>query len=90
MKKLTIILALLLSGCSGPDEVREHLESQGMTNIRFRGYDLFSCESKHIYAHRFAAETDGVDNLVIVCAEDGFKNPDVRPISSKFTKGDFR
>lgn len=76
---LIVLIGFLISACSEPNKVRAFLEENEYTEIRMGGYDLGSCESKHIYAQQFTA-TNRFGGRVkgIVCADIEFKEPLIR------------
>ena len=55
MKKLLIIAAILLSGCTQVDRSTEVLGSAGYTNIQITGYAVFGCDEKDSFHTGFKA-----------------------------------
>ena len=64
-----IPLALVLSGCTSPDNATKALEAYGYTDIQITGYDFFGCDSKDDDFHTgFTATENGHKVTGVVCA----------------------
>lgn len=55
MKKLIIILAIALAGCTSPDKSFQTLEAAGYKNIQMTGYSFFGCDEKDSFHDGFTA-----------------------------------
>lgn len=78
MKRLLLLIALVLAGCTQPEHARKVLEAQGLTNIVITGYSAFSCSDNDTFATGFeATSVNGARVKGTVC-EGMLKNATVR------------
>lgn len=79
MKKLLLIAALGLMGCTDAENAQKLLEKQGYTDIQIKGYTLFGCSEKDFQRTEFKAKTiTGQDIEGVVCSGLFFKASTVR------------
>ncbi len=55
MKKILLVVAVLLSGCTSSSEAMRALESTGYSNINITGYRFFLCDDKDTFSTGFEA-----------------------------------
>jgi hypothetical protein len=78
MKKLLIIAAILLTGCTSQDKSFKALEASGYTNINMTGYSFFGCGDKDTFRDGFTATgANGKQISGVVCA-GWFKGATIR------------
>lgn len=69
MKKVMLIMALVLSGCSSHDNTVHTLQAAGYTNITTDGYSFFGCGKDDTYHTKFTATgPTGVRVNGVVCS----------------------
>ena len=65
---LVAISAVLLVGCSKPEEARKVLKSQGYSDIKITGYKVFGCADGDTWSTGFIAKSVvGIETKGIVC-----------------------
>jgi hypothetical protein len=78
MKKLLIIAAILLTGCTSQDQSNRALGSAGYTNIQFTGYHIFGCDKNDSFHTGFKATgVNGKPVEGVVCS-GWFKGATIR------------
>ena len=78
MKKLIIVIAILLSGCTAADKSYRALEGAGYTQIQMNGYAFFGCDEKDLFHDSFTARgATGKPVSGVVCA-GWFKGATIR------------
>lgn len=69
MKRLLLVIALMVAGCTQPEKARAVLAAQGLTDIKITGYSAFSCSKDDNYATGFeATSVNGTKVKGTVCA----------------------
>lgn len=62
------VFAILMSGCTKPDESTRALEASGYRDIVITGYDIFGCDEKDLFHTSFkAVGADGKAVNGVVC-----------------------
>ena len=73
-----IALCLTCFSCTEPEKAKIILESQGYTNIKFTGYDLFACGKDDFYHTGFTATINNNQVSGTICSGLFFKNSTIR------------
>lgn len=69
MNKLILVGALLLAGCTDPNEATKVLQDNGYTDIRISGYSYIGCSEKDPISTGFIAKgPTGRDVKGVVCS----------------------
>lgn len=75
----SLILALLVAGCTSNNKTVETLEKMGFTEVKPKGYDMFSCSEDDFTSTKFEAKNPlGQTVEGTVCCGMIFKNCTVR------------
>jgi len=79
MKKLILICAVLVSGCTEPEHAKKILEEQGYTQVETGGYGWFACSDDDWFHTKFTAlGMTGKPITGVVCSGLLFKNSTIR------------
>lgn len=69
MKKLMIIAAIILSGCSASDTATKALEGAGYSEVNITGYKFFGCSEDDTFHTGFIAKgVNGKQVTGVVCS----------------------
>ena len=69
MKRVAILAALGLAGCTDPQTTREVAEAQGFTDVQVGGYDAWACAKDDTHSTAFTARgVNGKCVAGVVCS----------------------
>jgi hypothetical protein len=79
MRKLLLLAALLLVGCTSESDAMRALSAEGYKDVKFTGYDWFACAKDDTFHTGFTAiNRDGKVVSGVVCSGLVFKNATIR------------
>lgn len=79
MKKLLLIAAVLLAGCTSETDAMRALHAEGYKDVQFTGYDWFACSKDDTFHTGFiATNRDGKRVTGVVCSGLLFKSATIR------------
>lgn len=79
MKRISLVLAMLIAGCTDSNHATKVLQQAGYTNIQITGYNWMACSEDDLYHTGFAATgPTGVAVTGTVCAGLLFKGSTIR------------
>lgn len=79
VKRLILVAALILSGCTDPSNATRILEDNGYSQVQITGYNWMACSKDDTYHTGFTAVAPGGRHVSgTVCAGVFFKNSTIR------------
>lgn len=78
MKRLLIVVAIALAGCTNQSGAIEALNKAGFTNIEVGGYDLFACGEDDAFSTRFTATNPQGQRVSGTVCSGWFKGSTIR------------
>jgi hypothetical protein len=78
MSKYLLIIFLFLAACTNEKEALRVLEQEGVSNIKFTGYDWFACSKDDTYQTGFTGTRNGREISGVICSGLIFKRSTVR------------